>query len=285
MKNGFLTLGHVVVGTVLLLTLVVFFVIPDWLDEARQPFRSPLNDVEHHLLSGTMQALTTALDTANVTYFIIAGTLLGSYRYHDRIPWDDDVDLIVPMSEQSELKVTVSSLEPDYRLLSDFPVGYHWKFYLSSPLPGSHRPWFGMWSAGWPFVDIFFYEQNATHVWNTCPWYADEVWPLRTVFPLRRRPFGNLSLPAPCDAAATLAVNFDLKRCRSRRYDHLRNSPLWLGLRGPVEVDCASLETMWPFVRRRRWIDESGTRLATETLWSAGGQHALQEITLIDQCR
>jgi len=215
---------------------------------------------------------------------MMSGTLLGSYRFHDRIPWDDDVDIIIPASQQSRLRTIVEPLEPDYRLLAGADGGYQWKFYLSTPAPGSHRFWFKPRNVRWPFVDVFFYEQNSTHVWNTCPWFADEVWPLGAVFPLHRRPFGQLSLPAPCDTAATLAVNFDLGRCQARSYDHQRDGALWLSLRRPVDVDCRHLELMWPFVRRRRWIDKSGTRHVTETLWSAGGLQALHEITLVDQC-
>jgi len=177
----------------------------------------------------------------------------------------------------------VVPLEPDFQL-SEASAGYQWKFYLSAALPGSRRSWFSLSPARWPYVDIFFYETNSTHVWNTCPWFADEVWLLRTVFPLRRRPFGLLSLPAPCDTAATLEVNFALSRCQSRLYDHVRNVPLWIYMRGPVEVDCTTLETSWPFVRRRWWTDNTGTRRVTETLWAAGGQRVLRQITLVDQC-
>ena len=45
-----------------------------------------------------------------------AGTLLGSYRYHDLIPWDDDVDLLVPTSEQAAVRAALVPLEPDFRL-------------------------------------------------------------------------------------------------------------------------------------------------------------------------
>jgi len=275
----------IVVGVVLLLALLLVVFFPDWLEDARRPFRCPLDDVERRLLARTLQTLTSALDAANVTYFMMSGTLLGSYRHHDRIPWDDDVDLIIPTSEQSRLKTAVVSLEPDFRLFANVSAGCQWKFYLSIPMPGSHSPWlFSSMSIRWPYIDVFFYEKNATHVWNTCPWFVDEIWPLRSVFPLRRRPFGHLSLPAPCDTATTLAVNFDVDRCRSRAIDHVRDRAMWLSLRSPAEVDCRSLEMMWPFVRRRRWIDTSGTQHTTETLWAAGGQQMLGEITLADHC-
>lgn len=176
----------------------------------RRPFRCPLDDLEHRLLARTLQTLTSLLDAANITYFMMSGTLLGSYRFHDRIPWDDDVDIIVPASEQWRLRTAVESVQPDYAMQAAARPGCQWKFYLATPAPGSHRLWFNRHPVRWPYVDVFFNEQNTTHIWNTCPWFADEVWPLEAVFPLRRRPFGRLSLPAPCDTAATLAVNFDL---------------------------------------------------------------------------
>jgi len=279
-SKSFLTL--ITFAMVLLIIVAVVF-FPDWLEEAQNPFHCSVGGTERRLMTRTLQILTSALDAANVTYFMIGGTLLGSYRYHDRVPWDDDLDIIVPMSEQSRLmRTAVVFLELDFRLFTDSPHGI-WKFYPSTPVAGSHQPW-GIKQWRWPFVDIFFYKTNATHVWNTCPLFVEETWPLRSVFPLRRRPFGNLSLPAPCDTATMLAVNFNLSRCRSRVFDHVRHTYLWLSPGSPAEVDCSSLEMMWPFVRRRRWVDKSGTRWVTETLWAAGGLQVLREITLVDQC-
>jgi hypothetical protein len=230
-----------------LLTVSSLLVIKQYAATVQQHFDTSLTDVDQHSLDITLNTLIQVLDRINVTYFMTAGTLLGSYRHHARIPWDDDVDILVRSTDKPIVWKALTALYPHYGLFLGGHIDrpYHWKFYPRRVHGNGvlFKPF------RWPFVDLLFYVENETHVWNESPWFTDERWPRQAVFPLTRRPFGDLWLPAPCDTAAVLAVNFNTEICVSRSRSHIYDIPLLPGT--SRSVPCSTLADRYPFVQRK----------------------------------
>src|SRR6218665_1037305 len=132
-------------------------------------FLCPLTPLDKELLDRTFRVFIEAVEGANLTYFIYGGTLIGSLRHHNRIPWDDDVDIIMRADDRPRITEVLSSIEPHYGLFiadNDY-WAYQWKFY---PMAGRylfHRQY------RTPYVDLFFYRENETHVWNAHSDYLD----------------------------------------------------------------------------------------------------------------
>ncbi len=56
-------------------------------------------DERKKIMLGIMEKLTVFLESHNLKYCLIGGTLIGAVRHKGFIPWDDDMDIGMPMDD------------------------------------------------------------------------------------------------------------------------------------------------------------------------------------------
>lgn len=179
----------------------------------------------------------------NVSYLF-----LGSYTRHDILPWDDDVDLRVSISDREKLNwVIVKELvsEPYHVVIARVANHRNYDKIFFSWGPRAGPKWWRF-----PFVDIFYHDQNSTHIWllgtpKDCPTKLTDV------FPLVLRPLGSLWLYSPREPMA----HFDSRRmthiedgCFASAYSHKEEKVIRSRGRS---VHCSRLNSTYPYVDRQ----------------------------------
>ena len=73
-----------------------------------QNFRPRTTPNQKQQFLDLVKAFTNAVTSLNLTYFMAGGTLVGSWRHHGFVPWDDEIDLMMNYRERMKLKVSMS---------------------------------------------------------------------------------------------------------------------------------------------------------------------------------
>ncbi|KAI0209844.1 hypothetical protein LSAT2_005438 [Lamellibrachia satsuma] len=206
-------------------------------------FAPIMTSADRAVMQRLLRTFVDTLDAANITYFMYGGTLLGSYRHHGAIPWDDDVDLMVDAAKMPRMKRALASLGSAFHLSTKSM--YRWKFYGNESTPIKNIEW------RYPFLDISFYRQNAHGVFDYDPGYAKRFrYSKYVVFPLCKRPFWGLMLNAPRDTLGFLKQNYDLDLCISNAYNHKIEQGI--AAKKIVKAKCDKLWSRFPFVFRTK---------------------------------
>lgn len=171
--------------------------------------------------------ITHLLFTQNkINYSMCGGTMLGAIRHKNKIPWDDDADLIIFDKDEDKFK------NLDWKK-NGCKVDAHWFGYKISFIDGKKAIENGKEQAwNYPFVDIFVMKkENGKYVYtveeNKKYWPKEYLYE-NEMFPLKLYQFDNLMLYGPNKAYNYLnrTLNPGWETNVKMRYSHIAGGPL-----------------------------------------------------------
>ena len=212
-------------------------------------FKPVMNDREKAILYEALNKMDQVCRQYNFTYMMYSGTLLGSYRHHGMVPWDDDFDVFMNYTEREKIVTVLGNLLPDFEVAS---AGSRVKFFSTKGIQTSKYPW------KWPYIDISFFKENERHSWDGSMEddYGDRFYMYKKdiVFPLHRRPMGMSAYNAPRDSFAHLRATYGtgiLDACYTSHYSH-RYEQL---NEKTFKISCSELSKIYPFVHRSKAVN------------------------------
>ncbi|CAF5065169.1 unnamed protein product, partial [Rotaria sp. Silwood1] len=157
------------------------------------------------------------------------------------LPYDDDVDVLMHVKYYSHLS-KINRLNNKAEWKFDLRTPTFMKFYFQGSSSAGRFRW------KWPFIDIFFYTDNATHIKSDI-YIENDI-----IFPLKLRPIATLWLPGPRNVYMFFKkiseyyysdLSFDYK-CYLQKYSHRDEKEKYK----KKIVNCTQLHNIYPYIRR-----------------------------------
>lgn len=201
---------------------------------------------------GTNSRICVLSTQNNISYILYGGTLLGSHRHHGFVPWDDDIDVIINKTDLTNLERILSKVNGFKTKRQKHCLKFFKKqrgfLFQSKPF-------------NWPFIDIFFYEENQTHIWDAGWKVAYISWEKVKYFPIKYRPLEDQFHPVPNDVLYALKQENknDTTKCETNSWNHESDSEVKVRR----IVKCSELSHLYPFVKHAH---NNNTNISVETL-------------------
>jgi hypothetical protein len=196
-----------------------------------------MTQAEKIIVLDLLQKIVKVADQLGITYFLSGGAMVGSWRNHGIIPWDDDIDLSFNVSDKDKLRKGIFALGSPYKVNDERNRIKMWS---------EHSPIQSPYSWKWPYIDVVFFQNNATHIWDKAEEFSETKYKMTDVFPLHKRPFENMWFNAPHNIVNMYMLYFEKPEwCTTWWYAHkYEKSGKMIGF------NCSELAPYFPFVHR-----------------------------------
>ena len=212
------------------------------LNKDYKQFAPALNITEYTWYIDLIATFKRVVEAFNISYLLEGGSVLGAYRYHGFVPWDDDFDCMVNVSQKHTLKKALEDI-PGYTLYS--PNNSPWKFFNNKSKIIHPYQW------SWPFIDIFFFTDNATHVYEVTfkkRKQKNQFGPRSDKLPLGKGIFENMIFPVPNNMESYLCKKYNMKEpCLSNWWNHKTETHPEIK---SSRIPCHKLFGVYPLVHR-----------------------------------
>jgi hypothetical protein len=172
------------------------------------------------------------------THFIQWGSLLGSWRHHGMIPCDEDLDMYFELKDRDEIMKTIATQKEFIAKQMLYPAHHkELKLYSRSNSTRTHRVGgLGQWNM--PYMDLYFFKYT-TNGYVQCVTQKEGNWSKTDIFPLQKRPFEDMTVPAPRNTLKILQKLYGMTdNCEQKV------NKKWM------KYKCRQFDGVFPFVHR-----------------------------------
>ena len=234
-----------------------------------------LDRSDHTQLLNLLKDFIILLNQSAIDVIMVDDTLLGSYLFHDILPWDNNIHVMVNYADRQKIFKLFSQpeLRTKYDMVSDYSDENKYTinnlhqlqtsdtelsselnfkfFHLNSPQDGTN-------SWGRPYISVKYYKEQDDHIVTLRKPLPDIPVPQSIFFPLKGRPLGNQWLLAPANTRAFLQVKYGKFSC-AKTQGIMKDGV-------SMNVPCSELVHYYPCIHRN-WTEEGQ---AWETLMFHG---------------